>query len=271
MRACTSTPPSSSKPMSSPVATSNTRGEVTARHEPRTWTVKSLMAEMNEEPPKDLPTITVASGHPVVAAGEGGERQRSPRCPRRPGCRGCVPPPVSPRCTIGVPWRRAKCAEALLLAAADLRGGALADRDVVAEDHDGAPVDAGLAADLAVAGRVEAVLGPLGAREGAQLAERTGVDQLVDALPHGPLAAAVQPFDLVGAAHLGADPGGPGVEVSRQRGLARRLGRPPWSRAPLPPPSSGHAQRPSKWGGRFSRQAWWASWLSSVWPSSVKR
>ena len=38
MRACTSTPPTSSNEMTSPVAISKTFGEVTAKHEPRTMT-----------------------------------------------------------------------------------------------------------------------------------------------------------------------------------------------------------------------------------------
>ena len=60
--ACTSTPPNSSKPTFSPVATSTTRGEVTARHEPRTCTTKSLMAAVKLDAPKLCPTMAVATG-----------------------------------------------------------------------------------------------------------------------------------------------------------------------------------------------------------------
>ena len=48
--------------MISPVATSNTRGDVTARHDPSVITTKSDSADKNEEPPKDWPTTAVAIG-----------------------------------------------------------------------------------------------------------------------------------------------------------------------------------------------------------------
>ena len=48
--------------MISPVATSNTRGDVTARHEPRVITTKSDRADRNDEPPNDWPTMAVAIG-----------------------------------------------------------------------------------------------------------------------------------------------------------------------------------------------------------------
>ena len=79
----------SSKVIISPVATSNTRGEVTARHEPRTCTTKSDRADRNDEPPKDWPTMAVAigtrrrRGWPIVGTLD------LRRCPRRRSCRGC--------------------------------------------------------------------------------------------------------------------------------------------------------------------------------------
>ena len=88
MRAWTSTPPRSSKEITSPVATSNTRGDVTARHVPRTWTTKSEWPE-EREPPNESPTMIVAIGHPATAQAERRLGVRPSRSPRCRACRGC--------------------------------------------------------------------------------------------------------------------------------------------------------------------------------------
>ena len=94
--AWTSTPPSSSNPITSPIATSNTRGEVMARHEPRTCTVKSPRAEPIDEPPNDLPTITVTAGTRCVRLPLSGDIW-APVMPTAPRMSGMRAPPVSPR------------------------------------------------------------------------------------------------------------------------------------------------------------------------------
>jgi hypothetical protein len=88
------------------VAISTTRGEVTARQLPRTWTTRSEWAETNEEPPNDGPTMTVAIGicrrrRERSAAGWTFEK------PSEPSASGIRAPPVSPKYTNGCPSRRA--------------------------------------------------------------------------------------------------------------------------------------------------------------------
>ena len=46
----------------SPVAASISRGELTARQLPRSWTTRSLVAARNEEAPNEAPTMTVTIG-----------------------------------------------------------------------------------------------------------------------------------------------------------------------------------------------------------------
>ena len=55
-------PPSSSSVIFSEVATSITRGEVTASTLPSTWMITSLSAAMNDDSPNDRPTMTVITG-----------------------------------------------------------------------------------------------------------------------------------------------------------------------------------------------------------------
>jgi hypothetical protein len=91
-------------------------------------------------------------------------------------------------------------------------GRAAPNREVVARDDDGPPVDAGPAHDEVR--RREAreltvvVLGP--SSERADLVEASGIDERVDALAHGELARLVLAGDFVAAAHrrgeLGASP-----------------------------------------------------------------
>ena len=93
--------------MISPVATSNTRGEVTARHEPRVMTTKSDMPARNDEPPNDWPTMAVAIGTrwrraAMVNSSPGSE------IPSAPMVSGIRAPPVSPKWTMGMPMWRAR-------------------------------------------------------------------------------------------------------------------------------------------------------------------
>ena len=102
-------------------------------------------------------------------------------------------------------------------------GGAAADCEVVALHGDFAPVDE-RDADDAVGGRQggEFVAVPLGAAgEDAGLAEAVGVDEQVDSLAHGELAAAFVEGDIVGAAHLSGQFGAALDFV--EFGLPRRL------------------------------------------------
>ena len=102
-------------------------------------------------------------------------------------------------------------------------GGAAADREVVALHRDFAPVDAGDADDAVGGGqRGELVAVPLGAAgEDAGLAEAVGIDEQVDSLADGQLAAAFVEGDIVGAAHL---PGQLGAALDFvEFGLPRRL------------------------------------------------
>ena len=135
------------------------------------------------------------------------------------------------------------------LSGADDGGGTLAHRDVIAEHHHRAPVDAGVAADLAVPGGAVTVLGPGRVGEAADLAKGTVVDQRVNALPDGVPTPAVDAIDALQPAHLGANDLRPGGKIRGQLVLvhapclARRAGarlaaprRPPdWSPARRPP------------------------------------
>ena len=139
-------------------------------------------AERNDEPPKLLAHDRGRHGHPAAAGGGGAEPLAASEIPSEPMMSGMRPPPVWPKWTIGMPVSSGRFVEARSLAAADHRRRALPHRDVVAEHDDLAAVDGGVAADLAVAGRRRAVLGPQRAAERAELLEGAGVDEGVDAL-----------------------------------------------------------------------------------------
>lgn len=96
MFACTSAPPSSSIPTVSPVATSTTSGDVTARHVPRTWMTTSDAAATNDEPPNESPTITLIIGmrrRRRKRPGSGGTCAK----PADPSVSGMRAPPVEPK------------------------------------------------------------------------------------------------------------------------------------------------------------------------------
>ena len=107
MRLWTSTPPTSSNEMISPVAISNTLGEVTARVEPRVITTKSDRADRNDDPPKLWPTMAVATG---ISCRRRAMAKISPasEMPSEPIRSGIRPPPVWPKCTSGMPMARAR-------------------------------------------------------------------------------------------------------------------------------------------------------------------
>ena len=89
------------------MAIATTRGEVTARQVPRTCTVKSLMAEMNDEAPKLGPTMAVARGI-SWARPENSVIDGSSAKPSEPMMSGIRAPPVWPKYTNGMPLRTAR-------------------------------------------------------------------------------------------------------------------------------------------------------------------
>lgn len=99
---CTSAPPSSSIPTRSPVATSTTSGDVTARHVPRSCTTRSEAAERNDEPPITIVAIGTLRPRRKRSV-PGGTREK----PAEPSVSGIRAPPVAPRYTIGRPQRSA--------------------------------------------------------------------------------------------------------------------------------------------------------------------
>lgn len=76
---------------------------MTARQEPRTITTKSDMADKNDEPPKDLPTIAVAIGTRWRREAKAGNNSPDSEIPSEPMMSGMRAPPVSPKCTTGMP------------------------------------------------------------------------------------------------------------------------------------------------------------------------
>ena len=87
------------------------------------------------------------------------------------------------------------------------------DGNVVAEDRHRATVHGSVAPDLAIAGSSVAILDSHRAREGAELPERSGVEEGIEVVADGPGARRVHAGHLLLSPHLPSDLLGSRVQI----------------------------------------------------------